>query len=75
VTRPRGVLMDSTQIGPVARDIQAANPPWRLGIDLQSFSWFAMRDYSPSCTRFVYASDLMSLALRLRRLRGENFLP
>jgi hypothetical protein len=72
---PQGLLMDPESIGPLARSIQNDNPPWRVGVDLQSYAWVATRSYSLTCDRWVYATDLLSLALRLRRLRGENLLP
>ena len=72
---PRGMLMDPESIGPLARSIQDDNPPWRVGVDLQVSAWVATRTYGPTSVRWIYAPDLLSLALKLRRVRGENFLP
>lgn len=71
---PTGLLMGDP-IGDLALAVQASNPPWRVGLDLNMRAWFATRDYSETCRRWVYGGDLLSLSRKLRRLRGEGFLP
>jgi hypothetical protein len=72
---PTGLLTGTDSIGALARAVQEGNPPWRVGLDLRAGAWFAMREYSPTCRRWVYGNDLLSLSRKLTRLRGESFLP